>query len=231
MQFVPAWQSAFSLSLQVGLLCALLGAPLAIALGYLLARREFWGRSLLGTLLLAPLVMPPVATGLILLKLFSAHGPLGSTLSRLGLEIPFAFPGAVLASLVVSLPLYVICVRSAFEAIDPRLEEVSATLGFGPARTWWRVTLPLALPGLLAGALLTFARSLGEFGATSVIAGNIEGRTRTISLAIYALLDSPKGEPAADRLLLLSLLLSFGSLLLFNLLNRWQKRRLGESRA
>lgn len=218
--------SAILLSLQVGLLCALLGAPPAILMGYGLARRAFRGKALVSTLLLAPLVTPPVVTGYLLLKAFGRSSPWGAWLDAHGVHIAFGFWGAVLAALVMGLPLYVTAIRAAFEAVDPRLEEVAASSGLRPWAVFRRVTLPLAWPGVLAGAVLAFARALGEFGATIVLAGNLEGETRTIPLALYSLLESPNGDSQARPLLLGSLLLAFGALATHEVLLRRQRRGL-----
>ncbi|MFW5925183.1 MAG: molybdate ABC transporter permease subunit [Myxococcota bacterium] len=212
--------SAVRLSVEVGLWCTLLGAPVAVLVGWLLARRPFPGRTLLAAILMAPLVLPPVVTGLLLLALFARGGPLGP------LGVPFSFAGAVVAAFVVGLPLYVMAARNAFEAVDPRYEEVSWTLGMRPWRTFVRVTLPLALPGVAAGAVLTFARALGEFGATAVLAGNIEGQTRTISLAVYGLLESPDGRDASHVLVWASIGIGFAAMAGYELFVRWQRRRL-----
>jgi molybdate transport system permease protein len=218
--------TAVRLSLWVGLWSALLGFFPALAIGWLLSRRTFVGKSLLGTLVVAPLVIPPVVTGFILLRLFGRSGPLGGLLAEVGLSLPFRFPGAVLAALVVGFPLYVLSVRSAFDAVDQRYEQISWSLGVPPLRTFWRITLPLALPGIAAGAVLSFARALGEFGATVVIAGNREGETRTIPLAVYTLLESPAEDARVRTLVLASLGLSLVALLGYELLVSLLKRRL-----
>ncbi len=218
----PELVAAVRLSLSVALLAALLGLPPAVAFGWLLARVRFPGRAALGVVLLAPLVLPPVVTGLVLLSIFGRGGPLGF------LEIPFTLGAAVLAALVVGFPLYVVAARNAFEAVDRRYEELSYTLGMTPWRTFVRVTLPLALPGIAAGAVLAFARALGEFGATIVLAGNMEGRTRTIALAVYSLLESSGGEHGASTLAWASIGLTFAALVAYETLSRYQRRRLGE---
>ncbi|MDZ4803627.1 MAG: molybdate ABC transporter permease subunit [Candidatus Eisenbacteria bacterium] len=217
---------AILLSLQVGLACMLLGLPFAIAFGWLLARRRLPMRSLISTLLMIPLVLPPVVTGLLLLRGFGRGSWMGPALESLGLSLTFNLAAAILAALVVGLPLYILVARGAFEAVDPRYEEVSLTLGHSPFRTFRRVTLPLALPGLAAGAVLVFARALGEFGATAVVAGNIEGKTRTISLAVYSLLEMPGGDAMVGRLVMASVVLSLAGLLAYEFLLRWQRRRL-----
>jgi len=218
--------SAIRLSLQVGLWCAVLGLPAALALGWLLARRSFPGKALLGTAVLSPLVLPPVVTGFLLLELLGRRGLIGRALEVAGIHVPFTFAAAVLAAMVMGMPLYVFAIRTVFEALDPRYEEVSWTLGVPPRRTFLRVTLPLLLPGIGAGATLAFARALGEFGATAVLAGNVEGRTRTIALAVYTLLGAPDGARATRWLVLGSLALSCGSLAAYEALSRWQRRRL-----
>lgn len=218
--------SAVRLSLVVGMAAALLGLPLATATGWVLARRPFPGRSLLSALVLTPMVLPPVVTGLLLLRAFGRASPLGRALAEAGLPLTFSLLGAVVAALVVGFPIYVMTIRGAFEAIDPRYEELSLSLGEPPARTFRRITLPLALPGIAAGVVLAFARGLGEFGATAIVAGNMEGRTRTIALAVYALLDGPGQDPRLTWLVLSSIGLSLGALIAFEALNRWQRRRL-----
>jgi molybdate transport system permease protein len=222
----PSFSSALSLSVRVGLACAAGGLLPAVGLGYLLARRRFPGKAALSTLLLLPMVLPPVVTGLLLLEAFGRHGVFGPALSALGVQVPFSILGAALAAGVVGLPLYTLVVRAAFEAVDPRYEEVAATLGEVPWRTFLRVTLPLALPGVLAGAVLAFGRALGEFGATVVLAGNVEGRTRTIALAVYSLLDAPGGESKALPLVFASIGLSALALGVYEGLLRRQRSRL-----
>lgn len=214
------------LSLQVGAWVALLGLGPAVGLGWLLARRRFLGHGLLSGLVLTPMVLPPVVTGLLLLDLVGRTTTAGGWLASHGLPLSFSFEAAVVAALVVGLPLYIWAARAAFDAIDPRLEEVSLTLGHPPARTFWRVSLPLAAPGLAAGAVLAFARGLGEFGATTVLAGNIEGETQTIALAVYQLLEAPGGEAAGRPLVLASVGLALAALGGFEALQRWQRRRL-----
>lgn len=217
---------AVRLSLIVGAWCIVLGSPVAIGLGWLLARREFPGKAIVSAVVLAPLVLPPVVTGFLLLELLGRQSVVGGFLADVGLPIPFTLAGAVVAGLVVGLPLYVALARSAFEAVDPRYEEVSLTLGVPPWRSFLRVTLPLALPGLAGGLVLAFARALGEFGATVVVAGNTEGETRTLALAVYTLLDLPGGEDAAWKLVLASVAISAVALGGYEALTRWQKRRL-----
>jgi molybdate transport system permease protein len=224
----PSPASAIRLSLLVALLATLLGLVPAIALGWLLARHDFPGKTLLSTVVLAPLVIPPVVTGFLLLSALGSQSPLGRVLESLGLPVPFTLFGAAIAALIVGLPLYVISIRGAFEAVDPLFEELSWTLGVPPRRTFLRVSLPLALPGIAAGAVLAFARALGEFGATVVLAGNIEGSTRTIALAVYTLLESPTGRETTWMLVGASVALSLVALLGFEALSRHQRRRLDD---
>lgn len=228
--WLPEPGSAVLLSLVVALVAAFLGLGPAVALGWLLARREFAGKSLVTTVVLAPLVLPPVVTGFLLLSALGGQSPLGRALADLGLPVPFTLLGAIVAAFVVGLPLYVVAVRGAFEAVDPRYEEVSWTLGAPPARTFRRISLPLAVPGIAAGAVLAFARALGEFGATVVLAGNVEGRTRTIALAVYTLLESPGGRRTMWILVGASVALSLAALLGYEALSRRQKRRMEEFR-
>jgi molybdate transport system permease protein len=204
----------------------LVATPFAVAFGWLLARKRFPGKALLSTLLYAPLVLPPVVTGFLLLLLLGRRGPIGAWLAEQGLAIPFTFAGAVIAAVVVGYPLFVAVARSAFESVDRRHDEIAATLGLSPARVFFRVTLPLAAPGILAGAVLAFARALGEFGATIVLAGNIEGETRTIPMAVYTFLESADGEGRAWDLVWVSLGLCLAAMLGHELLVRRHRRLL-----
>lgn len=223
---LPSPWSAIRLSFLVALAATLAGFVPAIALGWILARKEFFGKSIIATVALVPLVLPPVVTGFILLSILGTQAPVGAWLASLGLPIPFTLLGATLAALTVGLPLYVVSVRNAFQAVDPSLEEVAWTLGRRPWPTFIRVSFPLALPGIAAGAILAFARALGEFGATVVLAGNVEGSTRTIALAVYTLLESPQGREAIWLLVGASVLLSFLALLGFEALSRHQRRQM-----
>lgn len=219
--------SPITLSLVVAVIGAGLGLPPAVALGWLLARGRFRGKALVSALVLLPLVLPPVVTGLLLLRALGRRSALGGALAQVGIEVPFTLLGAVIAGLVVGLPLYVLAARSAFESVDARLEDVARSLGASPREVLWRVTIPLATPGLLAGAVLAFARALGEFGATAVLAGDAPGRTRTIALAVYALLGAPGGEGAALRLAGASVAMSVLALVAHELLLARHRRRLG----
>jgi molybdate transport system permease protein len=186
-----------------------------VFLAWLLGRRRFRGRVLLETFVSLPLVMPPVATGLILLMLFSPRGPLGSFLARLGVDVVFTWRAVVLAMTVMGLPLFVRSVRAGFEQVDRRYETVAATLGAAPLRVFLTITLPLAFPAVLAGAVLGFARALGEFGATIMIAGSIPGATRTLSVAIYSFAETGRDREAVI-LLAVSAAVAFGALWLSN---------------
>jgi molybdate transport system permease protein len=189
-----------------------------VLLAWVLARRRFRGRLLLETFVSLPLVMPPVATGLILLLLFSPRGPIGSALAAIGIEVVFTWRAVVLAMTVMGLPLFVRSVRAGFEQVDRRYEAVAATLGASPLRVFLTITLPLAFPAILAGAVLGFARALGEFGATIMIAGSIPGATRTLSVAIYTFTDTGRDQEAA-ALLGVSAAIAFGALWASNYLS------------
>ena len=186
-----------------------------VFLAWLLGRRRFRGRVLLETFVSLPLVMPPVATGLVLLMLFSPRGPIGSVLASLGVEVVFTWRAVVLAMTVMGLPLFVRSVRAGFEQVDQRYEAVAATLGATPLRVFLTITLPLAFPAILAGAVLGFARALGEFGATIMIAGSIPGATRTLSVAIYSFAETGRDRDAA-LLLGVSAAIAFAALWLSN---------------
>jgi molybdate transport system permease protein len=227
---LPDPWSAIRLSFLVAFVATLVGFLPAVWLGWVLARKDFIGKSVIATVALVPLVLPPVVTGFILLSLLGTQAPLGAWLASLGLPIPFTLLGATVAALTVGFPLYVVSVRNAFQAVDPRYEEVAWTLGRRPGPTFFRVTFPLALPGIAAGAVLAFARALGEFGATVVLAGNIEGSTRTIALAVYTLLESPQGREVIWLLVGGSVALSLLALLGFEALSRQQRKQMGGRR-
>lgn len=197
-------------TLGVSALAIALILPPGLLLSWLLARRDWPGKSLLETVVALPLVLPPVATGLLLLKAVGRRGPLGAWLHSLDLDLVFTWRGVVLAMAVMSFPLLVRGARSAFEEVDPRLEQMARTLGAGGLRIFLTVTLPLAARGILGGTLLAFARSIGEFGATIVVAGNIPGRTSTLSLAIYQLIQLGQDEDAF-RLLAVAAAIAFAA--------------------
>lgn len=216
--------ACLGLSVKVALWSAATVAVPGIACGWLLARKAFPGKAIVDALVHAPLVLPPVATGYLLLMVLGRNGPLGRWFwEEFGVSLAFTWWAAVVASGVVALPLMVRSVRLAVELVDPRLEQAAATLGAGPARTFATVTLPLAMPGIMAGVVLAFARSLGEFGATITFAGSVAGQTRTLPLAVYHAMQVPGGESQAMRLVLASVLLSLGALVASELLaRRWR---------
>ncbi len=212
-------------SLLVGFLATLISLIPAIGLGWILARSDFRLKALLNLVIFFPMVSPPVVTGFVLLKILGRNSVIGQGLGLMGVTIPFTLTGAVIASALVSFPLFVMMVRASFSSLDRSLEEYSLTAGYSPWKTFLKISLPLSWPGILAGAVICFARSLGEFGATIVLAGDIEGKTRTISMAIYSLLDSPTGESQAAKLLGYSLAFSLTGLAVYEFLNhRFWKR-------
>jgi molybdate transport system permease protein len=218
--------SAILLSLQVAGWTVLVTLPAAVPVAYLLARKQFPAKPLVDALVHLPLVMPPVTTGYLLLVLFGRHGWLGGWLEEgFGIRVAFTTAAAVLASAVVSFPLVVRSIRLAFEFAAPGLEDAARTLGAGPARVFATITLPQAFPGLVSGAVLGFARSLGEFGATITFAGNIPGSTQTIPLAIYANLQVPGREQEALVLVLVSILISFLALTASAMMGRGERTR------
>jgi len=208
------------------LLAALLATLLMLAPGvwiaWILARREFPGKSLLEVFVTFPLVIPPVATGLILLQLFGARGPFGVVLAALGVDLVFTWKAVVLAMSVMGLPLVVRTVRAGFEQVNRRYEQIAESLGAGPGRVFYSITLPLAFRSVIAGAILGFSRALGEFGATVMVAGNIPGRTRTLAVSIYSYTETGQ-DAAAARLLAISMALAFVAL--------WTSNRLVQQRA
>ena len=210
-----------ALSLKVSGVAVAVTTPLAFGIAWLLARGRFRGKLLLDALVHLPLVLPPVVTGWLLLLAFGTNGPAGRWLADwLGLTVMFRWTGAALAAAVMALPLMVRAMRLSIEAVDRRLEGAARTLGAGPWRTFFSVTLPLATPGVLAGLVLGFARSIGEFGATITFVSNIPGETQTLPLAIYAALQMPGGEAAVTRLAVISVLLSLAALVGSELLVR-----------
>lgn len=221
----PEEWTALELSFLVATSAALAGLPLAIAIGYPLARVPFPGKWLAEAVVNLPLVLPPVVTGYLLLVCFGPRGPIGSLLADwFGVKIVFGWLGAVLAAAVVSFPLMVRAIRLAFQGVDPRLEMAARSLGASRLGAFFTITLPLARRGVFAGWMLAFARSLGEFGATIMVAGNIEGKTRTIPLAIFTLTNRPGGMGQCWRLVGLSVLLACGALAVSELLERRQSR-------
>lgn len=219
---------ALLLSLKVAAWCMAIGLLPGVAIAWLLARCEFFGKSLVDALVHLPMVLPPVVPGYLLLVLLGGNGVLGKFLNNwFGVSLAFNWTGAVLASLVMGLPLLVQPIRLSFQLIDSRLESTARTLGAGPWRVFFTITLPLALPGILVGALLSFSRSLGEFGATITFVGNVEGETRTLPLAIYSYVHQSGGESPAMRLIWISITLALVALLASNALQRRLQRQLG----
>jgi molybdate transport system permease protein len=218
------------LSVWVAVVSLMLSIVPAVGLGWLMARREFWGKSLLSTVLMAPLVLPPVVTGYLLLKAFGRGGMFTPLVEAIGIEVAFTRWGAVVAAAVVGFPLLLILVRQAIESVDIRYPAIAQTLGLSPLHAFMRITFPMALPGIIAGCVLAFARALGEFGATAMIAGDQPGETRTLALAVYALAEVPGGEDAAATLVWISMGLCAVALVAYERLVWRQRRRTMELR-
>jgi len=222
----PAERDAILLSLKVAVTAVACSLPFGIAFGWLLARKRFPGKLLLDTLLVLPLVMPPVVTGFVLLVWFGARGPIGIFLREtFGIVFAFRWTGAALASAIMGFPLMVRAIRLAIEAVDLRLEQAASTLGAPPWRVFATVTLPLAWPGIVAGAVLAFAKALGEFGATITFVSNIPGETQTLSSAIYTLMQAPGGEAGLWRLAAVAIAISFVAVFVSEWLVQRQRRR------
>jgi molybdate transport system permease protein len=200
-----------SFTLLTALAATILMVPPGLLLAWVLARHRFRGRLLLDTFVSLPLVMPPVATGLILLMLFAPRGPIGALLARAGVEVVFTWKAVVLAMAVMGLPLFVRTARAGFEQVDRRYESVAATLGAAPMRVFFTISLPLAAPAVVAATVLGFARALGEFGATIMIAGSIPGATRTLAVAIYSFAETGRDRDAIV-LLAMSVAIAFAAL-------------------
>ena len=215
---------AIRLSLQISVVATLFALPFGIAVAWVLARKDFWGKALLDGIVHLPLVLPPVVTGYLLLISFGRRGPIGAFLDEhFGIVFSFRWTGAVLACGVMAFPLLVRAIRLSFEAIDRRLEDAAGTLGASPLQAFFTVTLPLALPGVIAGMVLCFAKALGEFGATITFVSNIPGETQTISAAIYTLTQVPGGDAAAFRLVVVAIVISLAALIA----SEWFARRAG----
>lgn len=224
----PAEWQAIRLSLRVAVVATLVALPLAIWVAYLLARKDIWGRQLLNGIVHLPLVLPPVVTGYLLLVIFGQQGPVGGFLDEtLGITFAFRWTGAALAAGIMAFPLMVRAIRLGFEAVDPGLEDAAATLGASRWRVLTTVTLPLIFPGILAGAILGFAKALGEFGATITFVAAIPGETQTIPSAIYGLLQVPGSEPTVLGLVTVSIILAMGALLV----SEWLARRVARQMA
>jgi len=215
---------AIHLSIRIAVVATAVALPFGIAVAWLLARKDFWGKSLLDGIVHLPLVLPPVVTGYLLLISFGRRGPIGAFLDEhFGIVFSFRWTGAALACGVMAFPLLVRAIRLSFEAIDRRLEDAATTLGASPFRVFFTVTLPLALPGVIAGMVLCFAKALGEFGATITFVSNIPGETQTISAAIYTLTQVPGGDAAAFRLVVVAIVISLAALVT----SEWFARRAG----
>jgi len=218
----PQEWTAVALSLRIALVATLVSLPFGIAVATVLARKEFWGKSLLDAVVHLPLVLPPVVTGYLLLITFGRKAPIGAFLAdHFGIVFSFRWTGAALACGVMAFPLMVRAIRLSVEAIDRRLEDAAATLGARPAWGFLTVTLPLAMPGIIVGAMLAFARALGEFGATITFVSNIPGETQTISAAIYTLTQVPGGDAAALKLVVVAIVISLAALMA----SEWLARR------
>ncbi len=223
--FTPDEWSAVALSLRVSVWATGLSLPLGIYVAFVLARREFWGKQVLNGLVHLPLILPPVVTGYLLLLTFGRKGFVGQYLDMVGIVLAFKWTGAVLAAAVMAFPLMVRAIRLSIEAVDPRLEEAASTLGASPLWVFLTVSLPLILPGIIAGAVLAFAKAMGEFGATITFVSNIPGQTQTLPSAIYSFLQVPGGDSQAFRLVLVSIFVAMAALVLSEWVSRAVARR------
>ncbi|MCF3936262.1 molybdate ABC transporter permease subunit [Acuticoccus sp. M5D2P5] len=223
----PQEWTAVALSLRVAVWATIVSLPLGVIVALVLARCDFWGKEVVNGLVLLPLIMPPVVTGYLLLVLFGRRGPIGGFLyETFGITFAFSWTGAVLATAVMGFPLMVRAIRLAIEAVDPKLEEAAGTLGASRVATFFIITFPMILPGIIAGAILCFAKAMGEFGATITFVSAIPGETETIPSAIYALLQVPGGEPKALRLVIISILVAMGAVLASEIVARRVARRI-----
>jgi molybdate transport system permease protein len=223
LSLTPDEWTAVLLSLRIAAVATVVALPFGVAIAWLLARKDFWGKALLDGIVHLPLVLPPVVTGYLLLIAFGRRGIFGSFLADLGIVFSFRWTGAALACGVMGFPLLVRAIRLSIEAVDTRLEEASWTLGANRFLVFATVTLPLALPGIIAGMVLCFAKALGEFGATITFVSNIPGETQTLSAAIYTFTQVPGGDAAAMRLVVVAIGISLIALIL----SEWFARRAG----
>jgi molybdate transport system permease protein len=223
LDLTPDEWTAIRLSLRIALVATVVALPFGIAIAWLLARKNFWGKSLLDGIVHLPLVLPPVVTGYLLLITFGRKGLVGGFLADLGIVFSFRWTGAALACGLMGFPLLVRAIRLSFEVIDRRLEDAASTLGADRLWVFFTVTLPLALPGVIAGMVLCFAKALGEFGATITFVSNIPGETQTISAAIYTYTQIPNADAAALRLVLVAVVISLAALVV----SEWFARRAG----
>ena len=223
----PLELEALYLSLKVAFWSVLITLPVGLLFAWILARKKFYGHALLNSIVHLPLVLPPVVIGFFLLSLLKRHGPVGEFLyDAFGLTVAFTWQGAAIASAVMAFPLMVRAIRLSIENVDTGLEAAARTLGASPFRVFYSITLPLISPGILAGVILAFARSLGEFGATITFVSNIPGETRTLPLAIFSLLQTPSGDAGALRLVVLSIVLALAALLVSEYLAVRAKHRI-----
>ena len=219
----PDEWTAVELSLRIAIVATVVSLPFGIAIAWLLARKDFWGKALLDGVVHLPLVLPPVVTGYLLLITFGRKGLVGAFLADFGIVFSFRWTGAALACGVMAFPLLVRAIRLSFEAIDRRLEDAASTLGASRMWAFLTVTLPLALPGVIAGMVLAFAKALGEFGATITFVSNIPGETQTLSAAIYTFTQIPNGDAAAMRLVIIAIVIALAALVA----SEWFARRAG----
>lgn len=220
------WQ-ALILSLKVAFWATLAGLPPSVLVAYALARWHFPGKQVLNGLVHLPLILPPVVTGYLLLVVFGTRGPVGGALEQVGVVFAFRWTGAALAACIMAFPLMVRAIRLSIEAVDPKLEQAAATLGAPGIRVFANVTLPLILPGVIAGSILGFAKAMGEFGATITFVSNIPGQTQTLPSAIYAFLQVPGGEATALRLVAISVAVAMAALVLSEIIARRVAARVG----
>ncbi|MBB3353995.1 molybdate transport system permease protein [Rhizobium sp. BK049] len=219
--------TAILLSLRVSIVAMLASLPFGILVALLLARGRFWGKSVLNGIVHLPLILPPVVTGFLLLILFGRRGPIGSLLDQhFGIVFSFRWTGAALACAVMAFPLMVRSIRLSIEAVDRKLEEAAGTLGAGPVWVFLTITLPLTLPGIIVGMILSFAKAMGEFGATITFVSNIPGETQTLPAAIYTFTQVPGGDAGALRLTLVAIVISMAALLASEFLARLAGRRI-----
>jgi molybdate transport system permease protein len=224
-ELTPDEWTAILLSIRIASVATLAALPFGVAVGWLLARKDFWGKSILDGIVLLPLVLPPVVTGYLLLLAFGRRGLFGEALASIGIVFSFRWTGAALACGIMGFPLMVRAIRLSIEAVDEGLEGAAATLGANPFLSFVTVTLPLALPGIISGAVLCFAKALGEFGATITFVSNIPGETQTLSAAIYTLTQVPAGDAAALRLVVIAIIISFAALVVSEWLARSASKR------
>ena len=218
--------TAIMLSLRVATVAMICSLPFALAVAMLLARGRFWGKTLLNGLVHLPLILPPVVTGFLLLLLFGRRGPLGAFFAdHFGLVFSFRWTGAALASAVMAFPLMVRSIRLSIEAVDRKLEDAATTLGASPPWVFITVTLPLIIPGIIAGMIIAFAKAMGEFGATITFVSNIPGETQTLSAAIYTFTQVPGGDAGAFRLTIISVIISMAALMISEILANLAAKR------